>query len=147
MDYGRSVFTGESPIFQQLAAKIADDIVAGTYPEETSVPSATDFAVFYQMNPATASKGVNLLVEAGVLYKKRGIGMFVAAGARALLLRQRAEQFRQQYMAPLLREARVLEIDRADLHQMIDAPEIDGPETDAPEIDAPRIDAPDGKLT
>jgi GntR family transcriptional regulator len=125
MDYGWRVFTGESPIFQQLAAKIADDVVAGTYPEETAVPSATDFAVFYQMNPATASKGVNILVEAGVLYKKRGIGMFVATGARALLLQQRQEQFRQQYVAPLIREANVLEIDRAQLHQMIDAPETD----------------------
>jgi GntR family transcriptional regulator len=123
MDYGRTVFTGDSPVFQQLAARIADDVVAGTYPEETAVPSATDFAVFYQMNPATASKGVNILVEAGVLYKKRGIGMFVATGARALLLQQRQEQFRAQYVTPLLREARVLEIDPAQLHQMIDAPE------------------------
>jgi GntR family transcriptional regulator len=117
------VFSGDIPIFQQLAAKIADDVVAGTYPEETSVPSATDFAVFFQMNPATASKGVNLLVEAGVLYKKRGIGMFVATGARALLVRARREQFREQYIAPLLREARALAIEPSDLHRMIDAPD------------------------
>jgi GntR family transcriptional regulator len=115
------VFTGDSPIFQQLAAKIADDIVAGTYGEETPVPSATDFAVFYQMNPATASRGVNILVEAGVLYKKRGIGMFVATGGRALLIHQRREQFRRQYLAPLLREAGVLEISTGDLHEMLDA--------------------------
>jgi len=119
------VFTGENPVFQQLATKIADDIVAGTYPEETAVPSATDFAVFFQMNPATASKGVNLLVESGALYKRRGIGMFVATGARELLRTRRREEFRKQYMEPLLREARVLEIENAELHQMIDEKEED----------------------
>jgi GntR family transcriptional regulator len=114
------VFTGDSPIFQQLAAKITDDIVSGTYPEESAVPSATDFAVFYQMNPATASKGVNMLVDLGALYKKRGIGMFVATGARDLLLSRRRDEFRQQYLEPLLREAGVLRIGAAELHHMID---------------------------
>ena len=125
MDYGGLVFSGEAPIFQQLAAKIADDIVAGAYPEETAVPSATDFAVFYQMNPATASKGVNLLVELGALYKKRGIGMFVATGARDLLRAQRREQFRKQYVRPLLDEAGVLGVAIAELHSMIDEKEQD----------------------
>lgn len=114
------MFTGDSPIFQQLAAKITDDIVSGTYPEESAVPSATDFAVFYQMNPATASKGVNMLVDLGALYKKRGIGMFVATGARDLLLSRRRDEFRQQYLEPLLREAGVLRIGAAELHHMID---------------------------
>ena len=114
------VFADKGPAFQQLAAKIADEIVAGTYPEGTAVPSATDFAVFHQMNPATASKGVNLLVELGALYKKRGIGMFVADGARDLLRSRRREEFRKQYIEPLLREARVLGIDDTELHHMID---------------------------
>jgi GntR family transcriptional regulator len=121
------VFTGDSPIFQQLAAKITDDIVSGSYPEESAVPSATDFAVFYQMNPATASKGVNMLVDLGALYKKRGIGMFVAPGARDLLLSRRRDEFRQQYLEPLLREAEVLRIDSADLHRMIDEMKEDQP--------------------
>ena len=119
------MFAGEGPIFQQLAAKIADDIVRGMYAEETAVPSATDFAVFHQMNPATASKGVNLLVELGVLYKKRGVGMFVATGARKLLMLQRREEFRGQYLRPLLREAAVLNITAGELHSMIDDEEQD----------------------
>lgn len=114
------MFTGDSPLFQQLSEKIADDIVSGSYPEESAVPSATDFAVFFQMNPATASKGVNVLVDLGVLYKKRGIGMFVAVGARELLLSRRREQFHQHYLEPLLREARVINIGAAELRQMID---------------------------
>lgn len=120
MDYGGYVFVDEGPAFQRLAARIADEIVAGTYPEGTAVPSATDFAVFHQMNPATASKGVNLLVELGALYKKRGIGMFVAEGARDLLRARRREEFREHYLEPLLREARFLGIDDAELHHMID---------------------------
>jgi GntR family transcriptional regulator len=114
------VFAGDGPIFQQLAARIADDIIAGVYPEETAVPSATDFAVFLQMNPATASKGVNVLVDLGVLYKKRGVGMFVAAGAREVLRARRREGFRKEYVSPLVHEARVLEIDAAELHRMLD---------------------------
>lgn len=120
MDYRVIMFTGEGPIFQRLAARIADDIVSGAYPEETAVPSATDFAVFHQMNPATASKGVNMLVSLGVLYKKRGIGMFVATGARKILLTRRRDEFRTQYVQPLLREAAVLEFTAAELHSMID---------------------------
>jgi len=114
------MFAGEGPIFQQLAVKIAGDIVAGIYPEETAVPSATDFAVFLQMNPATASKGVNMLVEIGVLYKKRGVGMFVATGAREVLRTRRREEFRKQYLQPLIQEAAVLDITGDELHSMID---------------------------
>jgi DNA-binding transcriptional regulator YhcF (GntR family) len=121
------MFSGETPVFQQLAAKIADDIVAGVYPEETAVPSATDFAAFHRMNPATASKGVNLLVELGALYKQRGVGMFVATGARELLKKARREEFRSQYLRPLLDEAQVLGINSSELHHLIDEEERDRP--------------------
>lgn len=127
MDYGCGMFSGEAPVFQQLAAKIADDIVAGVYPEETAVPSATDFAAFHRMNPATASKGVNLLVELGALYKQRGVGMFVATGARELLKKARREEFRSQYLRPLLDEAQVLGINSSELHHLIDEEERDRP--------------------
>jgi GntR family transcriptional regulator len=113
------VFTDESPIFQQLAARIADEIVAGIYPEESAVPSTNEYAVFFRINPATAGKGVNLLVEQGVLYKKRGVGMFVAPGAVDLLRSKRRAEFRDQYITPLLREARMLGIGPAELTDMI----------------------------
>jgi DNA-binding transcriptional regulator YhcF (GntR family) len=114
------VFSENSPIFLQLAAQIASDIISGTYPEGTAVPSASDYAVFYQMNPATAGKGVNVLVEQGVLFKKRGVGMFVAEGARELLRTQKRAEFRAQYIKPLLAEASILGIDRAELATLID---------------------------
>lgn len=114
------MFTNDSPIFQQLAGLIADDIVAGTYAEESAVPSTYDYAVFYKMSPATAAKGVNVLVEQGVLYKKRGVGMFVSTGARELLLARRRAEFHTQYIAPLVQEAQKLGIDSVDLKGMID---------------------------
>ena len=79
------------PIFVQIAERIEEDILAGRLAEEEQVPSTNQFAALYQINPATAAKGVNLLVDQGILYKKRGLGMYVATGARAGLLEKRRE--------------------------------------------------------
>jgi GntR family transcriptional regulator len=107
------------PIFLQIAEQIENDIIAGALPEETQVPSTNEFAVFHRINPATAGKGVNLLVDDGVLYKKRGIGMFVAEGARDRLVEKRRTQFRDQYVAPLLAEAAKLGLSSEQLADMI----------------------------
>jgi GntR family transcriptional regulator len=107
------------PIFLQLAEQIENDIIEGRHAEETQIPSTNEFAAFLRINPATAGKGVNLLVDAGILYKKRGIGMFVAEGARARILAQRREAFRDEYVRPLLAEAGKLGIDSAQLADMI----------------------------
>lgn len=109
------------PIFQQIAERIENDIISGALPEETQVPSTNEFAAFLRINPATAGKGVNLLVDAGILYKKRGIGMFVAAGARDRLLADRRDRFRDQYVAPLLAEAHKLGITSRDVIALITA--------------------------
>lgn len=74
------------PIFLQIAQMIESDIVDGVLAEEAQVPSTNEFAVFHRINPATAAKGVNRLVDEGILYKRRGIGMVVATGARAVLV-------------------------------------------------------------
>ena len=74
--------TEDRPIFQQIAEQLEEAILSGAYPEESQVPSITEYSVQYRINPATALKGINLLVDAGLLYKKRGVGMFVAS-ARA----------------------------------------------------------------
>lgn len=112
MDDGR-------PIFLQIAEKIEDDIIAGGLPEESQVPSTNQFASFYQINPATAAKGVNLLVDQGILYKKRGIGMFVASGARETLIEKRKEQFFEQYVITMVQEARKLGITIDQLTDMV----------------------------
>lgn len=107
------------PIFVQIAERIENDIIDGTIPEESQVPSTNQFASFYGINPATAAKGVNLLVEQGILYKKRGIGMFVAAGARADLTDKRRQQFYEQYVVAMIREAGKLGITAEQLSEMI----------------------------
>jgi len=110
----------DRPIFLQIAEQIENDIIAGMLAEEAQVPSTNEFAAFHRINPATAAKGVNLLVDAGVLYKKRGIGMFVATGAREALLGTRREQFEADYVAPLIAEAAKLGISRAQLSALIE---------------------------
>lgn len=107
------------PIFVQIAERIEDDIIEQRLPEETQVPSTNQFASFYQINPATAAKGVNLLVDQAILYKKRGIGMFVAAGARTKLMEKRKEQFFEQYVVTILQEAEKLGITPEQLTEMI----------------------------
>ncbi|WP_264669107.1 GntR family transcriptional regulator [Arthrobacter sp. VKM Ac-2550] len=122
MEVGRAggqVIDESRPIFMQIAELIENDIVDGALAEEAQVPSTNEFAAFYRINPATAAKGVNRLVDEGILYKKRGIGMFVATGARALLLDRRREEFFRQYVQPLAREARKLGIGKEQLAQML----------------------------
>ena len=107
------------PIFTQIAEQIENDIIAGGLAEEAQVPSTNEFAAFYRINPATALKGVSLLVDDGILYKKRGIGMFVAAGARNRLIDKRRDQFRADFVQPLVTEARKLGIAPGELTDMI----------------------------
>jgi GntR family transcriptional regulator len=113
MDDGR-------PLFLQIAAQIEGQIVDGSMREESQVPSINELSAFHRINPATALKGVNLLVDAGILYKRRGIGMFVAPGAREVLMSQRRDAFRSQYVRPLVVEAGKLAITPQQLTQMIE---------------------------
>ncbi|WP_026555360.1 GntR family transcriptional regulator [Arthrobacter sp. 35W] len=107
------------PIFLQIAEMIENDIVDGVLAEESQVPSTNEFAAFHRINPATAAKGVNLLVDDGILYKRRGIGMFVATGARDKLVGRRRDEFFVQYVKPLAREARKLGISSGQLAEML----------------------------
>ncbi|WP_132993190.1 GntR family transcriptional regulator [Gordonia zhaorongruii] len=95
-------------LFQQIAEQIADSIIDGTLPEETRAPSTNELAAFHRINPATAAKGINMLVDQGILYKRRGVGMFVASGAHDLLRRERQQVFADRFIEPLLGEARRL---------------------------------------
>ena len=107
------------PIFIQIAERIEDDIISGGLAEESQVPSTNQFAAFYKINPATAAKGVNLLVDEGILYKKRGIGMFVAEGARAKVIEKRKEHYFEQYVVTMIHEAKKLGITTYQLTEMI----------------------------
>ncbi|HZU94212.1 MAG TPA: GntR family transcriptional regulator [Microbacterium sp.] len=107
------------PLFLQIAEQIEDSILDGSLTKESQAPSTNELAAFYRINPATAAKGVAMLTDKGVLYKRRGIGMFVAAGAKDLLLGERRAAFADRYIDPLLAEARTLGLDASDLAALL----------------------------
>jgi len=111
-------FSDERPIFIQLAEMLEDAILSGAYNEGDQIPSITEFSVAYKMNPATALKGVNILVDAGLLYKKRGVGMFVSRGAREKLAEKRKERFYRDFVEPMILEAIQLGISESEFIEM-----------------------------
>ncbi len=116
---GETVFDDSRAIFVQIAEQIEGDVIDGTLGEETQAPSTNELAAFYRINPATAAKGIGQLVSDGILYKKRGIGMFVAPGARQRLIEKRRAAFSDGFIDPLLREASRLGIEQEELLVMI----------------------------
>lgn len=112
-------FNSEKPIYLQLAEAIEDNILKGIFEEEAQIVSTTEISVKYKINPATAGKGVNVLVDEGILYKKRGLGMFVSAGAKRKILEKRRNSFYEEYVQSLLEEAAKLNISKEDIIKMI----------------------------
>jgi GntR family transcriptional regulator len=108
-----------TPLFAQVAERLAAEIADGGLAEGERVPSTNELAAFYRINPATAAKGINLLADKGLLEKRRGIGMFVADGARQQMLAQRREHFVDRYVRPLLTEATRLGMDGGELIAVI----------------------------
>lgn len=110
----------EKPIFIQIAEGIEDGILTGAFPEESQIPSITEFSVNYKINPATALKGINLLVDEAIIFKKRGVGMFVAQGAVSKLRKKRQNQFYDNYISRLVDEAKRLGITSDEIIAMIE---------------------------
>jgi GntR family transcriptional regulator len=108
-----------APLFAQIAERLAEEIADGGLAEGVRVPSMNELAAFYRINPATAAKGLNLLADDGLLEKRRGIGMFVASGARKRLLAQRRDRFASRYVEPLLAEAARLGIGTDELVALV----------------------------
>jgi len=112
-------FDQDKPIYRQIRERIEDQIINHQLKEEEQAPSTNQLVNFYKINHATVSKGVNQLVEEGILYKKRGIGMFVAIGAREKLIQKRKESFIEDYVVKLVHEANKLEITKEEIIQFI----------------------------
>lgn len=119
-------FESDTPIYMQVAEQIKDAILSGAFPEETQIPSTTEVSVTYKINPATVLRGVTLLVDAGILYKKRGVGIFVQKGAADKILNQRKDAFYNGYIIRLLEEAKKLHISRQEIIRMIEEEITDG---------------------
>ncbi len=113
------MFTEDRPIFLQLADQIADDIFRGRYAEGEPVPSTNELAQMLRINPATAGKALNTLVDRAILEKRRGIGMFVAVGAVQTLRTERTRAFTTEFIKPLIAEARALGLSPEALQRLI----------------------------
>ncbi len=109
-----------APLFRQIAALLEDSIVDGSLKIGERAPSTNELAAFHAINPATARKGLALLVEAGILEKRRGLGMFVTESARETILKRRRDDFAANYLAPLIDEAVKLDLSRNELHDLLE---------------------------
>jgi DNA-binding transcriptional regulator YhcF (GntR family) len=110
----------DRPIFLQIKEAIEGDILTGLLAPDDQIPSNSQLVSFFGVNPVTVHRGVSLLLEEGVIYKKRGLGMFVSPQAPALLREQRRESFERDFVAPLAQQAALLGISRDTLHNLID---------------------------
>ena len=113
------ILTQEKSIYLQISEMIETDILRDILLEKERVPSTNELARLYTINPATAAKGVNILVDLGILYKKRGIGMFVTAGAKEQILNRRKSEFYDNYVKKLLQEAASIGLNREEVIRMI----------------------------
>ncbi len=111
------MFDGRDPLYVQIADQIRADVLSGALGEQEQVMSTTQYATTFRINPATAAKAFTELVDEGVLYKRRGIGMFVAPGAREKLLAQARAAFFADVVDPVAAQARVLGIPVEDVIQ------------------------------
>ncbi|GIL30503.1 GntR family transcriptional regulator [Actinocatenispora comari] len=107
------------PIFAQIADRLTDEVADGTLAEGERIPSTNELATFHRVNPATAARALSVLVDEGIAEKRRGVGMFVAAGARERLMRVRRRQFADSYVRPLVTEAHRLGLGRQELLALV----------------------------
>lgn len=111
--------SSDKMIYIQLADWIEDEILAGTFAEETQIPSVADLSANFKINHMTALKGIAILTDSGIIYKKRGVGMFVAEGAGKLLRDRRRSEFCGKYLKEASAEAKKLGIGFDELMEMM----------------------------
>ncbi|WP_411842914.1 GntR family transcriptional regulator [Salinicoccus sp. HZC-1] len=107
------------PIFEQIKDWISDQIISETLKAHDRIPSTNEIVQFYKVNHLTVAKGVNQLVEQGVIYKKRGVGMFVAPDAKEKLMEERKQNFKSGYLKPMMDEAKKLGLTTTEINELI----------------------------
>lgn len=122
--------SSEKPIFIQIAEQLEDSIFTGVFQEEQQIPSTNEISVLFNINPHTVLKGMNMLVDEDIIYKKRGLGMFVKAGAVEKIRTKRKNQFYDQYIAALISEANKLQMTKEQIIQLIERGYEDGRDSD-----------------
>ncbi|MEC1180796.1 GntR family transcriptional regulator [Metasolibacillus meyeri] len=110
---------GTTPIYVQVAEWLQNEILANRLVADGKVYSQYQLAELFNINPATAGKGLTLLLEGEILYKKRGLGMFVTAQAKEMILEKRRSETLQQLAQELVLEARRLAVADEELLALI----------------------------
>lgn len=113
-------YTSEKAIYLQIYEELEDAIFTGAFPEETQIPSTTEISTSYKINPATVLKGMNILVNEGLIYKKRGVGMFVNEGALQKIITKRQHDFSKTYIETLIKEAKKLNLSKEQILILIE---------------------------
>ena len=112
--------SSDKSIFIQIAEQLEDSIFTGAFPEESKIPSTNEISALLNINPHTVLKGMNMLVDEEIIYKKRGLGMYVKQGALDKIKRKRQGQFFDQYIATLIDEASKLQMSKEDVISLIE---------------------------
>lgn len=112
------IFNDEAPIYLQLRQHIEELILEGTLQEDAAIPSIRNMARDYSLNPITVGNALGSLVDEGILYKKRGVGMFVSPDARRLIIGTRGQDFIDHKLEPVINHARQLEIPKEKITQI-----------------------------
>lgn len=97
-------FNNEKAIYVQMADRLCDEILAGTYKDDDRIPSVREYAVMLEVNTNTAVKAYDELARANIIYNKRGLGYFVTPGAREQILQVRKKEFMEQKMPEMFRQ-------------------------------------------
>ena len=111
------MFTNDKPIFQQMADRLEDEILALVYQDDDRIPSVREYAVSLEVNTNTAVKAYEQLARANIIYNKRGMGYYVTPGAREQILQQHRQAFLQEQLPELFRQMRLLDIGIGDVEQ------------------------------
>ena len=109
-------FNNDKAIYLQMADRLCDEILAGTYGDDDRVPSVREYAVLLQVNTNTTVKSYDLLATAGIIYNKRGLGYFVSPGAKEQIMNERKQEFMEQKLPELFRNMKMLGIGIEDIN-------------------------------
>ena len=102
------MFTNDKPIFQQMADRLSDEILASVYQDDDRIPSVREYAVTLEVNTNTAVKAYEQLARENIIYNKRGMGYYITPGAREQILKERRRAFLEQQLPELFRQMRLL---------------------------------------
>ena len=102
-------------IYLQIVDKICDDVLMGNYPEDCRLPSVREYAAAVEVNSNTVMRAYDALATRGIIYNRRGVGYFTAAGAREKVLAERRDVFFNGEIDRFFRQLSLLDVSPDDL--------------------------------